>query len=311
MIIISRLLQDASHTDNNILLRLATQAEWVFDDRFLYFETLLCLWHLGIEPVLCRDPTFGFPYEESITDSDQSDTDEAGDDDDGDGDGDHDVANEIDNATITEANDDSDKEDEHGNLTEQFGCLGITAMLVTEENWAEPDKQELGVLALVTNSVTSMMFAAYLISHRADTYTCKYTEGKMSFRCALRTFLQCSWQLSRVGCDGRPGQEFGALPDEVKISSDGKRLLTKVGRIDWHEPPFWHPFKKVPGSAWNKFLKNVEQPVFSENPLTSTHVTSRLPSSAIKLVEPIEAYYTELERRFDEVSNLIHLHVFL
>lgn len=299
MLILSKLLRDAMDTDNDILLRLGSQAEWVFDDPYLYFETLVGLWHLGIEPVLGRDPTFGFPHEDILLDLDesssQSDT------------GDNDNESDAD-ATVTDL---ANREDQpaacDGELTDQFGCLGVTAMLVLGDNWALPEDPELMVPYLVTESLTTMIFTAYLMSHSADIPTIRHLKGQMSFRNSLRAFLHCHWQLHRVSCNGKPGQEFGALPDEVKISTDGKRLLTNVGRADWHEPPFWHPFKKVPGSAWNKFLKNVEQPIFSEKAPTSTLVSLRLPTSAIKLVEPFEEYYAELERRFDEVRTALCL----
>lgn len=232
---------------------------------------MINLWYIDTMPVLSRDPTQGVPEDG-----------------------------------------DTQWDSEYAAEHQHFGNLGLTAMLLTAENWKAPESQKLQAAALLANTTTSMVFAAYMISFRLDGDTWKGAVGKISSRVTIKAFFLCAWQVARINhgdFEGGPGREFGATSDEVKLAPDGKRLLSRIGRKDhgWHEPPFWHPCKKVPGSPWNKFLINKQQPVFTTEPSASSHILHRLPSTAIKLAEPYEEYYEELRKRIDAVSNGVSL----
>lgn len=225
-------------------------------------------------PALGRDPSFEFPDEESLNSSSDSEED---------GSGDH-----------------EEKEDDN---IDKYGSLGLTAMLLTAGVWRAPKQPKLKMPSLIANSITSVLFAGYLISFHAREDILVYLSEQGLARKAFTAYMQCAWQMARVNQEShaQPCQEYGVLlPDEVMVSPDGRRMLTNIGRNDWHEPPFWHPCKKTPGSDWNKFFKNVGRPLFVPASFTSTHVSHRLPNTALKLVEPVEEYYESVEDRMDD-----------
>jgi hypothetical protein len=191
------------------------------------------------------------------------------------------------------------------------GNLGLMAMLLTTETWLPPKDSKLQVASLVSCAATTVLFAAYMISSRMPTYeswnfalpACPNNEG-------IRLFLRSAWRLAQQTVDDghiSPGIDFGARVDEIRLSKDGKDLLSKVGRGDWGRASFWHPGRKVPGSPWNKWIKNICRPIFPKSPydnLRDIHIVFRLPSSAILLTSVFGEYYSALRTKFDQVSKL-------
>ncbi|KAL7790732.1 MAT1-1-2 [Trichoderma ceciliae] len=190
------------------------------------------------------------------------------------------------------------------------GNLGLVAMLLTTEIWLPPKEPKLQVASLISCAVTTMLFAAYMISSRMTTYeswsfalsACPSNEG-------IRLFLRSAWRLAQQSVDDgitSPGIDFGARVDEIRLSSDGKDLLSKVGRGDWGRAPFWHPCRKVPGSPWNKWIKNILRPIFPKSPpgnLRDAPTIFRLPSSAVSLTSMFGEYYSTLRTKFDQTSR--------
>nr|CAQ42992.1 mating type protein [Hapsidospora chrysogena] len=184
------------------------------------------------------------------------------------------------------------------------GNIGLCQCL-TAENWTPPNDARLQAATLIANSATSVVFAAYLIGHKYEGESWKAAVQDYHASDCVRSFLKCAWQVARRGGELHPGAEFGAFADEVKLSVDGKRLLVKIGRGKWTKPAYWHPCKRVPGSAWNKFLKNKIHPIFQGSydmaSEPSERIMHRMPSTAIKLAEVFEDYYADIRARMDQV----------
>lgn len=185
------------------------------------------------------------------------------------------------------------------------GNLGLMAMLLTTETWLPPRDPKLKVATIVSCAATTIIFAAYMISSRMPTYeswdfalsACPNNEG-------IRIFLRSAWRLAQQAGDAgghSPSMDFGAHIDEVRLSKDGKDLLSKVGRSDWGRASFWHPGRKVPGSSWNKWIKNICQPIFPKSPcIQNLQIIFRLPSSATLLTSVFGEYYSSLRVKFDQ-----------
>lgn len=188
------------------------------------------------------------------------------------------------------------------------GNLGLMAMLLTTENWLPPRDPKLKVATIVSCAATTIIFAAYMISSRMPSYeswdfalsACPNNEG-------IRIFLRSAWRLAQQTVDAgdhSPGMNFGAHIDEMRLSKNGKDLLSKVGRGDWGRASFWHPGRQVPGSSWNKWIKNICRPIFSKSPYSNFQnipIMFRLPSSATLLTSVFGEYYSSLRVKFDQV----------
>jgi hypothetical protein len=126
----------------------------------------------------------------------------------------------------------------------------------------------------------------------------------------MKLFMKTMWHIAREGSlefDFPPAAEYGASEEEVKLSHDGKRLLSKVGQESWSEASIWHPCRRIPGSPWNKFIRNKHQKLFLSPRVGRTQLALQLPSSSLSLAEPWEIYYSELRSRFDQVQYISHL----
>ncbi|PKK45562.1 hypothetical protein CI102_9515 [Trichoderma harzianum] len=190
------------------------------------------------------------------------------------------------------------------------GNLGLMAMLLTTETWLPPSDHKLQVASLVSCAATTILFATYMISSRMPAYhswsfalsVCPNNEG-------VALFLRSAWRLAQRNVDKGgvlPGTDFGAHIDEIRLSRNGKILLSKVGRADWARAPFWHPCKKIPGSHWNKWIKNSCRPVFPKSTHKSKQdicIVFRLPSSAALLTAVFGEYYSNLRTRFDQANR--------
>lgn len=186
-----------------------------------------------------------------------------------------------------------------------LGSLGIMAMMMNSETWLPPKHPNLKAAALVSGLTTTILLATYLIHPAYTQNACVLPSRSTQNDDALLLFIRISWYISRTRFSDfvcAPGADFGANLNEVKLGNDGRRLLTKIGRDHWHEAPHWHPCRKVPGSAWNKYLKNMNRPVFPTDEADSNEVAINLPSTMLDLAHTWETYYSELRARFDRVS---------
>lgn len=186
--------------------------------------------------------------------------------------------------------------------------LGHMAILYTQKNRPSPpdDKHEPSIL--IANAAVSLLYAAYAISpHLKDDTMFEITTFCHDER-SLRLFLDVTWKIGfRKGARKVPtglGHEYGIAPGDTRMSKGGRRLLIRTGPKGtvWAPAPYWHPYLQLPGSPWNHFIKNLKQPIFPcDKPHEEKPVQYLLPTGALKLVEPYEAYYSQLRARAQEV----------
>ena len=184
-----------------------------------------------------------------------------------------------------------------------IGNLGLMAMLISTELWDAPQTPQLHTATLISNATAVFLYATYLMLSCVTTHSASHALTATNSERCMEIYLRSAWAIARQDAQNierPPAVEFGAHQGEIKLSSTGKRLLTKVGRQEWRETPYWHPVRRVPGSPWNKFMRNMAQPIFQAS--TPTAVWFNLPSSSLTLAEPVEEYYRELRSRFDQVS---------
>ncbi|KAF7548339.1 hypothetical protein G7Z17_g7126 [Cylindrodendrum hubeiense] len=190
-----------------------------------------------------------------------------------------------------------------------IGNLGYLSMLLTAETWEEPYHPKLKISTLLTNATIAFLFATYVITPHLKSHSLwqqHLTDSSSRGRKEMSAFLKTTWHVSREGwekSDQPPGAVFSALDTEVKISDDGRKLLTRVGCPNWHEAPFWHPFRVVPGSPWNKFIKNRRQKYFQILPTVGNRVRYLVPGSAVTLTSSSETYYGILRSQFDRTNT--------
>ncbi|KAL7917742.1 MAT1-1-2 [Trichoderma austrokoningii] len=263
--------------DNPIIARLRTVAVQTKHEPIIAIKGAMALWYTSTVPVFERDIHQGVASETEITTAD-------------------------DGTVIATWN------REYAAERHYVGNLGLMAMLLTTESWLPPRDAKLRVATIISCATTTIMFAAYMISSRMPTYdswdfalsACPNNEG-------IRILLRSAWRLAQQTVDAghhSPGMDFGAHIDEMRLSKDGKDLVSKVGRGDWGRASFWHPGRQVPGSAWNKWMKNICRPIFSKsrNP-QHVQICFRLPSSTTLLTAVFEEYYSSLRVKFDQASR--------
>lgn len=183
-----------------------------------------------------------------------------------------------------------------------FGNIGLIGMLMTSDAWSVPATKELFSVTLCANCTTSLLYSAYMIVCATPAFPLQQTSEEQMTE-GLRLYIRSAWLLARDSQIQSPGLDFGATTNEIKLSSDGRRLLSKVGRVEWSEAPLWHPVRRVPGSPWNKFIRNTGQKIFQPSSADAQAASQfQIPSSALTLIEPWEQYYDEIRRRFDQVG---------
>ncbi|VUC36961.1 unnamed protein product [Clonostachys rosea] len=301
-------LFDSENLDNSVLQYLQIQGNRLCGSPVRFIESMLHLWFISAAPVLARD-ALGTDVDDTALGR---------------------------NGQIAE---DLDVDSSSAKLL--YVNLGILSMLLTSKNWRDPADSSLHAATLTANTVASMVFAAFCIGVVQRNPDCNFRPGRVPFRLVIHTFVKCAWQLSRQGgtsVDRGPGGLFGALSEEIRLGHRGECILIRANREHdeedrgdeeeeeggdddelhseqeddeeekkeeelWLEPPYWHPFKQVPGSPWNKFLKNKQQPVFSFTDEDVTGITYRMPSSAMKIISPFQRYYRQLRLRMDRENR--------
>ncbi|KFA66094.1 hypothetical protein S40285_04295 [Stachybotrys chlorohalonatus IBT 40285] len=208
--------------------------------------------------------------------------------------------NESDENEVDDDSDTSSDSDEEVNAPPNI--MGLVAALLTSEPWMPPHHPVLRRATLISNVVVTVLFAAHLILHKQLPSTKGDNETRpKNCQDALKHFLRFVWKLEpKTDCIPLP--LFGASPDEIKLQSNGRGLLINTPSQGWVDMPEWHPCRKVPGSAWNKFMRNHLQPIFSTASTSSEELflEFHLNSVALEILAPYETYYDALEVKFDE-----------
>lgn len=187
--------------------------------------------------------------------------------------------------------------------------LGLLAMSLTSDFWQQSRSPNLQGAELAANAAVSILYTAYiLISTSVFKNSWQFAASAGQNEEATKTFIRTAWQVAREGhdtFDSGPGSEFGATQGEIKLSKNAKALLSKVGREDWCVAPLWHPCRRVPGSAWNKFMRNSNTSFFTTQHQGHNEICYELPSSILSLAEPWQIYYAKLRSRFAQVRMVV------
>ncbi|KKP01500.1 hypothetical protein THAR02_06404 [Trichoderma harzianum] len=199
--------------DNPIIAKIRTIAAQTKSEPIIAVQGAIALWYTSCVSIFVRDIHQGVSSEEEIT--------------------------TFDDGTII-----ATWNREYAAECHYAGNLGLMAMLLTTETWLPPSDHKLQVASLVSCAATTILFATYMISSRIPAYhswsfalsACPNNEG-------VALFLRSAWRLAQRNVDKGflPGTDFGAHIDEIRLSRNGKILLSKVGRADWARAPFWHP----------------------------------------------------------------------
>lgn len=268
------LVQDDDMTrSNSILSSLSVTCRRISSGSMSCVDAALCLWYISAVPLVLRDPEHGLPPDSEI------EYDEG--------------------VAILRWNREYASEQQH------VANLGLVAMVLTADLWSRPAQPGFEVATLISNAVASILYAVQIIV-ATEKFESAWTAAATSTDpgVASKIFIRTALNIARVGCDkfdAGPGSEFGALQNEIKLSEDARHVLSKVGRDDWSVVPVWHPCRRVPGSQWNKFMRNTKRTFFGDGQRKKTDIVYQLPSSILSLSEPWQVYYTELRSRFDAV----------
>nr|BAD72599.1 MAT1-1-2 [Cordyceps militaris] len=261
--------------DNIIINRIVALGVEETIDPVLLVKEAIAHWYISAVPISTRDPHHGLPPDAEIEQED--------------------------GATILRWN------RQYAAEKHEIANLGLIAMLLTSETWSRPESPTLRFGTLVANAATAILFGAFMIIPKVSIReSSNLLVSVLKDNEAMRLYLRTTWQLAQDGASKythSPSAEFGTTTSEVKIDHAGKRLLSKVGQENWSVASLWHPSRKTPGSAWNKFMRNTQQPYFPRKKI-KTEIRYRLPSSCLSLAEPWEIYYSELRSKFDQVRCL-------
>lgn len=176
--------------------------------------------------------------------------------------------------------------------------LGQLAMFLVAEIWQPPSVSRLRTAYLMANTTTTMLFGAFTILPYLSKLPWEAILQHNKEHMGLKLFLQTAWKICRPAKSQPPSVKFAASLRGAYLSKDGKRALTDDGPLS-----DWDPGLRVPGSHWNKFFRNHEQPMFSTSSSTAFPMLYfRMPSSLVAITESYNDYYLELKEKFDEVS---------
>nr|AIF79383.1 MAT 1.1.2 [Fusarium tucumaniae]AIF79388.1 MAT 1.1.2 [Fusarium phaseoli]AIF79393.1 MAT 1.1.2 [Fusarium brasiliense]AIF79402.1 MAT 1.1.2 [Fusarium cuneirostrum] len=194
-----------------------------------------------------------------------------------------------------------------------FANLGLMAMLVVGDIWENPTDLKLQSACLIAHTAVSFLFIARILGPHIIEYPWRslstYIQGQRAQELVFKVSLSIAakgYSLSRP--PQGPAIEFNVDPRNIRVSNQGRKLLVRVA-IDeeWRSLPFWHPYRRVPGSPWNNYIKNTQWRTFSTSPRPPpTWIKYHLPSSAHTLTDAIEDDYNSLRAQISQVSCLPH-----
>nr|QFP39800.1 mating type protein 1-1-2 [Fusarium ramigenum] len=177
--------------------------------------------------------------------------------------------------------------------------LGFMTILRGIEVWAHPKHPKLQAASLISKASLAILYATYTIGPLIDKFAFDLL-SEMPVSKSRELFLKVFVSISgNVYNDDEafatpPAFEFGAVRGNVRICQQGKKLLVRsLSEQFYREAPNWHPYRRVPGSPWNNFIRNTELPVFStdENHVPHTKIKFILPYNAIVLAKQFKAKY--------------------
>ncbi|KAK2673069.1 MAT1-1-2/MatA-2/Smr1 [Fusarium oxysporum f. sp. vasinfectum] len=177
--------------------------------------------------------------------------------------------------------------------------LGFMTILRGFEEWAHPKHPKLQAASLISKVTLAILYATYTIGPHLEGFSFNHLSHmpiSKSRELFLRVFVSIS---GNVYNDDEvfttpPAFEFGAAQGNVRICQQGKKLLVRsLSEQFYREAPDWHPYRRVPGSPWNNFIRNTELPVFSTNENPTPHAKTKyiLPYNAMVLAGQFKAKY--------------------
>ncbi|KAJ4309433.1 hypothetical protein N0V84_011502 [Fusarium piperis] len=186
------------------------------------------------------------------------------------------------------------------NSTEHFpfANLGFIAMLIVGEVWEQPAEPKFKSASLIAHTTLTFLYVAHVLGdHLADypwNKLSEYFQEQAATAFLFKISLSIAAQGYRLSQPSQtPAIEFNVAPNTLRVSDQGRKLLVKVALDEeWRSLPFWHPYRRVPGSPWNNYIVNTQLPTFSATPLPPPdEVEYQLPSSAYTLTDGFENAY--------------------
>nr|AYD41912.1 mating type protein 1-1-2 [Fusarium anguioides] len=188
--------------------------------------------------------------------------------------------------------------------------LGFMTILRVLEDWTHPKDPKLQAASLISKAAIAVLYAAYTIVPHIETFPFNHL-ARMPVSQARELFLKVFVSVSgNVYNDDEtlvapPAFEYGVSHEHVRISRGGKKLLVKVySQENWRSVPDWHPYRKLPGSPWNNYIRNIEQPTFSTDPsrLPCTEIDYSLPTKSMLLARQLKEKYAATRVYLDSIQ---------
>ncbi|KAH6956467.1 hypothetical protein HG530_001914 [Fusarium avenaceum] len=183
--------------------------------------------------------------------------------------------------------------------------LGFMTMLRGLQEWLHPKHPKLQAVCLISKVTMAVLYITYTVGPQLEDFPWKLiphmpvTEARKLF---YRLFISVAGNPYNDGTimTTPPAFEYNVTQEDVRISHCGKKLLVKVYMDEtWHRVPAWHPYFKLPGSPWNNYIKNSEQPTFLSTP-RSTAIKYELPSSALVIALEFRTKYFTVRDVYEE-----------
>jgi hypothetical protein len=184
--------------------------------------------------------------------------------------------------------------------------LGFMTMLRGLQEWLHPKHPKLQAVCLISKAAMAVLYITYTIGPQLQNLPWKLirhmpvTEARELF---FRLFISVAGNPYNDGTimTTPPAFEYNVTQEDVRISHCGKKLLVKVYMEEtWHRVPAWHPYFTLPGSPWNNYIKNSEQPTFLSTSV-STAIKYELPSSALAIALEFRTKYLTVRDVYEEV----------
>jgi hypothetical protein len=184
--------------------------------------------------------------------------------------------------------------------------LGFMTMLRGLQEWLHPKHPKLQAVCLISKATMAVLYTTYTVGPQLEELPWKlirHMPVNEAHELFFRLFISVAGNPYNDGTimTTPPAFEYNVTQEDVRISQCGKKLLVKVYmEEEWHRVPAWHPYFKLPGSPWNNYIKNTEQPTFLSTPV-STAIKYELPSSALAIALEFRTKYFAVRDVYEEV----------
>ncbi|KAF5000882.1 hypothetical protein FGRMN_1491 [Fusarium graminum] len=194
--------------------------------------------------------------------------------------------------------------------------LGFMSMLSGLQNWADPKHPKLQATCLISKATMAVLYITYTIGPHLKKFPWAklcYMPVDEAYNLFFSVFTSVSGNPYNDGTimTTPPAFEFNVTQEDVRISRCGQKLLVKVhGEESWHTVPAWHPYCKMPGSPWNNFIRNSEQPVFQAGSTElpeEPKIKYELPSSALPIALHFQSKYHAVRDEHEDNNDLARL----